>query len=100
MTKSGLSAGSCVSRILKSEESFQERLLFASAVGQQEKDSFYEPYLFFQLRVIQMEEAGVITLHLEVDEPFGISRSFRRGSATAASNAPNAEYSDKDVEKK
>ena len=32
-------------------------------------------------------------------EAYGIKRSFRRGSTTAASNAPNAECDDNDIKR-
>ena len=44
-----------------------------------------------------MEEDGLIAKSLLVREAYGVSRSFRRGSTTAASNAPNSECNEDDI---
>ena len=40
------------------------------------------------MKAIQQEENGIISAKIDVDEGYGISRSFRRGSVTEATNAP------------
>ena len=52
-----------------------------------------------KLRAIQTEEKGLLPRKLDVEEAFGISRSFRRGSVTAAGNAPNDECSNLDIKR-
>ena len=44
-----------------------------------------------------MEEDGLIGKKLVVRDAYGISRSFRRGSTTAASNAPNSDCNEDDI---
>ena len=52
-----------------------------------------------KLEAIQEEENGHIGRLVKVREVYGIRRSFRRGSTTAATNAPNEECSKDDIER-
>ena len=48
---------------------------------------------------MQAEENGLIPRTLDVEEAYGIGRSFRRGSVTVAENAPNDECNDTDIKR-
>jgi hypothetical protein len=97
VTKSGFNIGIWVKRVSILEENSNTKYLFAKENGTKEKGGHYEEYLFNKLRQIQNEEDGLISKKIKVEEVFGIGRSFRRGSTTAATNAPNEECSDADI---
>ena len=50
-----------------------------------------------RMEAIQDQKKRVIPRQVIVVEDYGISRSFRRGSTTAALNAPNEVCSDEDI---
>ena len=86
-------------RMLVSEADSNTVYLFANYRGKKESGAVYEPYLFAKLKAIQTEERGLIPKALEVEESYGIGRSFRRGSVTEAANAPNEECSPTDIQR-
>ena len=88
-----------VRRILEEEARSNTKYLFASHTGKKESGSVYKPYLFSKLKAIQREEKGIVPKSVDVEEAFGISRSLRRGSVTAAENAPNEECNDTDIKR-
>ncbi len=45
-----------------------------------------------------MEDNSTISATLDVEEAYGLARSFRRGSTTAAKNTPNEECSSDDID--
>jgi hypothetical protein len=96
-TKSGFNIGIWIQRVSLIEKNSKTKYLFAKENGTKEKGGQYEEYLFNKLRQIQNEEDGLISKKIKVEEVFGIGRSFRRGSTTAATNAPNEECSDADI---
>lgn len=81
------------------EGSSKTTFLFASPNGSKESGQVYEPYFFAKLKSVQSEVRGILPRKLDVDEAFGISRSFRRGSVTAARNAPNSECNEFDIKR-
>ena len=98
-TKSGLNMERWILRSLEEEKGSMTKYLFANTKGMKESGSVYEPYLFAKLRSVQQEENGLIPRNLDVEEAFGVGRSFRRGSTTAAENAPNEECNDTDIKR-
>ena len=97
LSKSGLNMERWVRRALESEEKFNTKYLFSNIQGKKDTGSIYEPYFYSKLKSIQREEKGLIPKSLDVEDAFGISRSLRRGSVTAAENAPNNECNDADI---
>ena len=71
--------------------------LFANGKGKKEGAKTYERYFLEKLKAVQYKVRGVIPQQVNVDESFGISRSFRRGVSTAAANAQNELCSDEDI---
>ena len=58
----------------------------------------YTNHIFFaKLLSVQKEEKGLLPRKLDIEDAFGVSRSFRRGSVTVAANAPNKECDDGDI---
>jgi hypothetical protein len=98
-TKSGLDMKLWAERIMISEKSSRTKFLFANDKGTRERGGMYEGYLYQKLESIQNEEFGLIPKKIKVEEMYGISRSFRRGSTTAATNAPNEECNDTDIKR-
>jgi hypothetical protein len=96
-TKSGLNMERWVRRAMKLEEGSNTKYLFANNKGTKEKAGIYEEYFHAKLELIQKEEDGLVPKSVKVREIYGISRGFRRGSVTAATNAPNSECSDADI---
>ena len=97
-TKSGLDMKLWVDRVILYESQSRTRYLFSNVAGRKERISQYEGYLFSKLEEIQKEEDGLIGKMVKIREVYRISRSFRRGSTTAAGNAPNHECSAEDIE--
>ena len=98
-TKTGFDMERWVLRVLESEKSSLTKFLFASHDGRKEAGRAYEAYLFAKLKSIQREEVGLIPQSLDVEESYGIGRSFRHGSTTAAENAPNDKCNDTDIKR-
>ena len=98
-SKTGFNMRKWVERAIEMERNSLTTFLFASAKGKRDSGQIYEPYFMSKLRAIQTEEKGLLPRKLDVEEAFGISRSFRRGSVTAAGNAPNDECSDLDIKR-
>ena len=98
-SKSGLEIGTWVRRVISFEMTSKTKYLFASMDGSKQKAGVYEEYLFRKLEEIQIEEEGLIPRVLKVREAYGISRSFRRGSTTEATNADNRECNSTDIER-
>jgi hypothetical protein len=96
-TKSGFNIGIWIKRVSLIEKESNTKYLFAKLNGTKEKGGEYEEYLFNKLRQVQNEEDGLISKKIKVEEIFGVGRSFRRGSTTAATNAPNEECTDADI---
>jgi len=88
-----------VDRVMELERESNTSYLFANARGQKERIHHYEGYLFTKLESVQSEEDGLIGQLVKVREVYGISRSFRRGSTTAAGNAPNKECDANGIER-
>ena len=97
VTKSGLNIEMWVNRVIHNETNSNTMFLFADNNGNKEKGSTYESYLFNVLEIIQKEEVGLINGTLIVSEAYGISRSFRRGATTMATEAPNSECNEDDI---
>ena len=98
-TKSGLNMERWVRRSMEIESTSNTKYLFANKRGTKEKAGRYEEYLYLKLESIQMEEEGLVPKLVKVRDTYGTSRGFRRGSATAATNAPNTECSDTDIDR-
>jgi hypothetical protein len=98
-TKSGLNMKLWAERIMISEKESKTKFLFANEKGTRETGGMYEGYLYQKLESIQNEEFGLIPKKIKIEEMYGISRSFRRGSTTAATNAPNDECNDTDIKR-
>ena len=98
-SKSGLDIGIWVERVSLYEKDSKTRYLFANPDGSKEKAGKYETYLFQTLEVIQLGMTGLIPVAIKVREVYGISRSFRRGATTEATNADNRECNSKDIER-
>lgn len=96
-SKTGFNMEKWVRRAMKYEENSKTIFLFALENGKKETGQIYEPYFFSKLKSVQAEERGLLPRKMDVEEAFGVSRSFRRGSATAASNAPNDECDEADI---
>jgi hypothetical protein len=96
-TKSGLDMQRWVARSMELEKSSNTKYLFANTNGKKEKSGLYEDYLYSKLENIQEEQLGIIPKAVKVRTSYGVGRSFRRGSVTAAANAPNSECSDADI---
>ena len=98
ITKSGLNMEKWVRRVMETERYSNTKFLFADVKGRKEAGGVYEPYLYEKLRSVQRECVGLIPSALDI-ETYGIGRSFRRGSVTAAENAPNEECSEADIKR-
>ena len=98
-SKTGFNMERWVRRVIEMEGSSRTTFLFASPNGRKESGQVYEPYFFAKLKSVQSEVRGILPRKLDVDEAFGISRSFRRGSVTAAGNAPNNECNEFDIKR-
>ena len=96
-SKSGFDMRKWVNRAIKYETKSKTAFLFAHPDGKKESGQIYEPYFFSKLKSIQVEEKGLLPRKLDVEEAFGVSRSFRRGSVTAAGNAPKEECDEVDI---
>jgi hypothetical protein len=97
VTKSGLNMERWVRRSMTLEASSNTKYLFANSKGTKEKAGKYEDYFHAKLEIIQKEEDGLVPRSVKVRDIYGIGRGFRRGSVTAATNAPNTECSDADI---
>ena len=98
-SKTGFNMKKWVERAMDLEKDSRTTFLFASMYGKKDSAQIYEPYFFSKLRAVQLEEKGLLPSKLDVYTAFGISRSFRRGSVTAAGNAPNDECSEQDIKR-
>jgi hypothetical protein len=96
-SNSGLDIKTWIERLMPLEAKSRNIYLFSNRNGSKETGRVYEPYLFAKLKEIQREDIGLVPKSLNVEDSFGISRSFRRGSATAALNAPNSECNAEDI---
>ena len=96
-SKSGFDMEKWVRRAMHHEADSKTAFLFAFENGKKENGQIYEPYFFTKLLSVQKEERGLLPRKLDIEDAFGVSRSFRRGSVTAAGNAPNDECDDKDI---
>ena len=99
ISKSGLNMEKWVRRSILHESDSNTKYLFSKDNGRKQKGGEYEDYMHRKLENIQQEESGLIPRVVDVREAYGISRSFRRGSTTAASNAPNNECDDNDIKR-
>ena len=99
LSKSGFDMAKWVSRVSELERGSKTAFLFAHPGGKRESGQIYEGYFFGKLKSVQREEKGLLPRKLDVDDAFGISRSFRRGSVTAAGNAPKVECDDGDIKR-
>lgn len=97
LTKSGFNMGKWINRIMEEEKQSGTVYLFANANGAKEGGSVYEQYFYAKLKEVQKEEKGLIPRSLDVEEAYGIGRSFRRGSVTEAGNAPKGECDADDI---
>ena len=97
-SKSGLDMEKWVKRVMESEKHSNTKYLFAGKNGKKEPGGVYEPYLYQKLMSVQTECVGLIPKGLEIDT-YGIGCSFRRGSVTAAENAPNDECGEADIKR-
>lgn len=98
-SKSGLDAEVWAKRVIKFEEQSNTMYLFAAYDGKKEPGRIYEGYLFDVLEEIQERSDGLISKSVNIREVYGISRSFRRGSTTEASNADKRECNEVDIER-
>ena len=98
-TKTGFNMEKWVRRVLELEKGSRTAFLFAFPNGRKENGQVYEPYFINKLKSVQKEERGLLPRKLDVEEAFGVSRSFRRGSVTAAGNAPNKECDEGDIKR-
>ena len=98
-SKSGFDMRKWVQRGIEHERYSHTVFLFASVSGRRESGQMYEPYFFAKLKSVQEEEKGLLPRKLIVEDAFGISRSFRRGSVTAAGNAPKTECDAGDIKR-
>jgi hypothetical protein len=96
-TKSGLNMERWVRCAMEVEVKSNTKYLFANERGTKEKAGRYEDYLHTKLEAIQKEEEGLVPKSVKVWDIYRIGRGFRRGSVTAATNAPNSECSDADI---
>ena len=99
VSKSGFDMQKWVVRAMDYERESRTIFLFASGTGRRESGQMYEHYFFSKLKSVQSEERGLLPRKLDVEEAFGVSRSFRRGSVTAAGNAPNSECNETDIKR-
>ena len=99
LSKTGFNIQKWIGRAIEYEHSSNTTFLFAAATGKKESGQMYEHYFFDKLKSVQSEERGLLPRKLDVEEAFGISRSFRRGSVTAAGNAPNSECNETDIKR-
>ena len=88
-----------VRRVMEYEGRSRTAFLFASENGKRESGHIYEPYFISKLVSVQKEEKGLLPRKLDIEDAFGVSRSFRRGSVTAAGNAPNSECNEFDIKR-
>ena len=98
-SKSGFDMEKWVRRVMEYEGRSRTAFLFASENGKRESGHIYEPYFISKLVSVQKEEKGLLPRKLDVEDAFGVSRSFRRGSVTAAGNAPNNECDEADIKR-
>jgi hypothetical protein len=96
-SKSGLNFERWVKRLSNFERNSSTQFLFSDNKGRKESGKNYEPFLISKLKAVQKETNGIVPKGIEVEELFGVSRSFRRGSVAAASNAPNDECNEDDI---
>ena len=99
ISKTGLDIGIWVIRACHYERDANTKYLFAFADGSKQKGGVFEEYLFRKLEDIQREEEGMIARGIKVRDGYGISRSFRRGATTQATNTDNKECSPNDIER-
>ena len=98
-SKTGFNMEKWVRRVTELEKGSRTAFLFAFPNGKRESGQVYEPYFISKLKSVQKEERGLLPRKLDVEEAFGVSRSFRRGSVTAAGNAPNDECDEMDIKR-
>ena len=98
-SKTGFDMEKWVRRVMEQERFSKTVFLFASSNGKREYGQIYEPYFFSKLIAVQKEEKGLLPRKLDVEDAFGVSRLFRRGSVTAAGNAPNSECDEMDIKR-
>ena len=98
-SKTGFNMEKWVRRAMEYESESKTAFLFAFENGKREYGQIYEPYFISKLKSVQREERGILPKKLDVEDAFGVSRSFRRGSVTAAGNAPNDECDEMDIKR-
>ena len=99
VSRTGFDLKKWVDRVISFEKDSRSLYLLANKKGVKDTGGMYQPYLFSLLAAIQKERNGLIPIQLEVEESFGVKRSFRRGSVTDAGNVPNDICSDEDIER-
>ena len=99
VSRMGFDMKKWVDRVISYERNENNLYLLSNEKGVKDTGGMYQPYLFSLLTAIQKERNGLIPIQLEVEESFGVKRSFRRGSVTDAGNVPNDICSDEDIER-
>jgi hypothetical protein len=68
------------------ENDIQNGPLFQDDQGKSLKAGFFEPRFFDRLSQVQQRHPELLAPSVEVEEEFGISRSFRQGATSEAMN--------------
>lgn len=99
VSRTGLDMKKWTDRLMELEKENKSQFLLSSELGKKETGGVYQPYLVQILKKVQRETRGLIPSTFDVEDNFGIGRSFRRGSVTEAGNAPNELCSDDDIKR-
>ena len=89
-SKTGFDMEKGLMRVIELGANSGTTFLFALPNGKKKSGQIYKYYFFAKLKAVQAEEKGILPRKLDVEEAFGMSRSFRRGSVMAAGNVLNS----------
>ena len=96
ITKTGIPVQRWILRAIQSQARFAQGPLFRNSSNEPAKMSQFEEEFHARLRRIQLERGSLIPDSVDVEEEYGLKRSFRRGSNTHAGNqGVNADVVDK-----
>ena len=81
------------------ERQSNNKFLFSNAAGRKESANDYSDVFTRTLEEVRMRAPRLIPASIDIEEGYGISRSFQRGSTSAAQNALETECSAADVDR-
>jgi len=99
VTKSGFDIGKWIIGVSRFERLSNNKFLFSNAAGKKESANDYSEVFIRTLEEVRMRAPRLIPASINIEEGYGISRSFRRGSTSAAQNAVDTDCSAADVDR-